>query len=88
MQIVYARAEKTQLVPTGRHVMRDRNYYPEMTLTWEGRAGMWANSGTEADLQKANRFAETEGYKIFTFPNGERDPLGKARKAVVAEAQS
>ena len=39
--IVYARAEKTALEPTGRYVTRDANLFPEFKATWEGRAGMW-----------------------------------------------
>ena len=83
MQIVYARAEKTKLVLTGRTIRRDHNYFPEMAVTWEGRAGMWLRHGTEADVAKAKASLAAEGYTVLTYPTTERDPLGKARDAVV-----
>jgi hypothetical protein len=88
MQIVYARAEQTKLVETGRMVTRDLNYFPEMTATWEGRAGMYLRQGTSADVFEARRRLEPEGYTILTFPPEERDPLGKARDKVVAKAKT
>ena len=81
MQIVYARAEKTKLEPTGRNVLRDMNWFPEMISTWEGRAGMWLRNGTQADVEKARAALAAEGYSVLTYPNDERDPLGKARAA-------
>lgn len=86
--IVIAWAEKTKLVPTGRTITRDRNQFPEFRTDWEGRAAMWLNRGTQADFQKASAFAASEGHKAFTYPIGERDPLGRARAEAVAEARA
>jgi hypothetical protein len=87
-QIVYARAEKTALEPTGRTITRDRNQVPEFRAAWEGRAGMWLNKGTDADVEKAQKALKAEGYTIHTYPQTERDPLGKARATVVQKAKS
>lgn len=84
--IVLAWAEKTKLVPTGRHVMQDMNWFPEFRAEWEGRAAIWINKGTEADLRKAQDYAKTDQRHVFIFPISERDPLGKAREMVCKEA--
>ena len=86
-QIVLARAERTALIPTGRHVMRDMNWFPEFRSDWEARAGMWMRKGSAKDLQKAKEHAAKEGWEVFTFAPTERDPLGKARERVVALAR-
>lgn len=86
MQIVLAWAEKTALVPTGRHVMRDRNWFPEFRAEWEGRAAMWKLDGAPRDLEKARAHAATEGREVYVFPPTETDPLGKAREAAVKSA--
>lgn len=87
MQIVIAWAEKTRLVPTGRHIMRDMNWFPEFRADWEGKAAMWLSKGTEVDEQKARDYAKTDNRMVFTFPPNEKDPLGKARAKAVAFAQ-
>ena len=86
MQIVIAWAEQTKLVPTGRHVMRDLNWFPEFKTDWEGKACMWLNKGTESDLAKAKAWAETEGKSVYTFPCNERKPLDRARQLAVTNA--
>ena len=86
MTIVIARTEKTKMVKTGRTVQRDLNYYPEFEFQDEGHAAIWLNEGNADDLRKACAYAEREGYKVFTFPTSEPDPLGKAKK--MAEAAS
>ena len=87
-QIVYARAENTALEATGRMVVRDMNLFPEFRAAWEGKAGMWLKAGTDADVEKATKALAKEGYTIFQFPSNERDPLGKARAAVVKTAKA
>jgi len=87
MQIVIAWAEKTKLVPTGRQVMRDMNWFPEFRAEWEGRAAMWLRDGEPSDLEKARAYAAPEGRAVFTFPKSEKDPLGKARAAVIEDLQ-
>lgn len=84
MQVVVAWAEQTKLVPTGRQVRRDLNWFPEFRAEWEGKACMWKNKGTEADLARAKEWAAKEGVLVLTFPADETDPLGKAR-ATAAE---
>lgn len=82
--IVIAWAEQTKLVPTGRNVMRDLNWFPEFRAEWEGKAAMWKGRGDDTDLAKAKAYAATDGHSVFTFPVTERDPLGKARALAVA----
>jgi hypothetical protein len=87
-QIVYAKAEKTALEPTGRTVTRDMNQFPEFRPAWEGKAGMWLNKGSDEDATKAEKSLSGEGYTILKFPQSERDPLGKARDHVVKLAKA
>jgi hypothetical protein len=91
MQIVLAWATETGLEKTGRYVTRDRNLFPELKAVWEGKACMWKNRGTMADMQKAiehchrkNKMNSDYQMTVYTFETKERDPLGKARTAVVA----
>ena len=86
MQIIVAWAEKTKLVPTGRQVMRDMNWFPEFRTDWEGKAAAWKWKGTEQDIEKANKYAKTDGLLVLTFPTGEKNALAKAR-AIAAEKQ-
>ncbi len=88
MQIVIAWAEQTALIPTGRHIMRDMNYFPEFRVEWEGKAAMWLRKGTDADLEKARKYAETDSRLVFTFPKTEKDPLGSARNLAVKAAKA
>lgn len=44
---------------------------------------MWLNEGTEADVKKAMEYASKEGYRVFTYPVGESDPLGRAKRDVL-----
>lgn len=86
--IVYARAEKTALEPTGRYVTRDANLFPEFRATWEARAGIWMNKGTDEDMVKAKFALSDEGYTIFKFDLQERDPLNKAKGEVIKKAKA
>jgi hypothetical protein len=43
---------------------------------------MWLNRGTQADVGKAEAFARTEGYTVFTYDTSEHDPLGRAKKDI------
>jgi hypothetical protein len=81
--IVIARAQQTALVPTGQVTRRDGNWFSEFRLGWEAKAALWLKRGTASDLKKAETFANQEGYKVFVFPTSERDPLGKARCAIL-----
>lgn len=86
MQIVIAWAEKTKLVPTGRHVKRDMNWFPEFSTEYEGKACMWRRKGTDKDLKNANDYANDNGQLVFCFPPNEKDPLGRARDLAVKAA--
>lgn len=86
-QIVLAWAEQTALVPTGRHVMRDMNWFPEFRTDWEGKAAMWTESGSAADLEKAEALAASDNRHVFTFPPDEKEPLARARELAVEMAR-
>jgi hypothetical protein len=40
---------------------------------------MWCRKGEQVDIAKAQRYAASEGYTVFTYPTNERDPLGRAK---------
>jgi 1-acyl-sn-glycerol-3-phosphate acyltransferase len=65
--------------PTGKMVLRDRNYYPEMEITETAVASIWRNKERKGDLEKAQKFAQAEGYEVIVYPQGTRDPIGKAK---------
>jgi hypothetical protein len=83
MQIFVAWAEKTKLVPTGRQVMRDMNWFPEFRADWEGRAAAWKWDGTDADIAKAKEFAKADGLLVLTFPANEKNAKQKAEAIAV-----
>lgn len=86
LTIVIAWAEKTKLVPTGRHVMRDLNYFPEFRTDWEGRAAAYKWDGTKADIEKARAYAATDGRQVYVYPASEEGVLDKARQAACKAA--
>lgn len=57
------------------------------TAAPKAHAVMWANAGTEADLQKARDYARdgrlsstpTAWQGVFTYPETEADPLNRGR---------
>lgn len=60
--------------------------YSERAATREIKrpvAIMWARRGSEKDLERANVWAPTEGYRVFTYPTAERDPLGRAKRELL-----
>lgn len=83
MQIVIAWAEKTKLVPTGRYVKRDLNWFPEFSTEYEGKSCMWLRKGTDSDLKNATDYANKNGQLVFCFPSNEKNPLGLARALAV-----
>ena len=48
-------------------------------------ASVWKGN-TDLALDKARAFAEAQGYRVFTYPLDEPDPVGRAKREVV-EAQ-
>ncbi len=85
MQIFVAWAEKTKLVPTGRHVMRDMNWFPEFRAEWEGKAAAYKWDGDETDIEKAKTYADKEGMLVLTFPHSEKDAKRKAEAIAAAK---
>lgn len=81
MTIVLARTE------VGFEVVRpgaaDLGIRPTLKEIAVPRACVWLNRGTAADLAKATAYAPTEGYRVFTYPTSERDPLGRAMQDVM-----
>ena len=83
MRIVIAKVEMTALVPTGRFEMRDRNWFPTYAAGPEAKGCMWLLDGSDVDVEKAK--AAMPGYTVYTFPESETDPIGKA-KAMAMDA--
>lgn len=80
-------AARTGLRATGRYLDR-YGFQPELEAVTEGKAVVWANEGTQADLRKARAYAATcDAHQevrvgeavVYTFPVSEPDPLGKAK---------
>lgn len=50
-------------------------------------AAMWlSEGGDETDLEKCRAYVRkiNDGWKVFTYPQTERDPLGAAKRDVAA----
>ena len=81
MQIVLARVEEDQVVvQQGRIDLGERHKFKTVA---KPVSLMWVNNGTATDAAKAKEFADREGYTVFCY-NGEKFPLEKARKDVLA----
>lgn len=48
------------------------------------QALVWVNAGDAEDEKKARAYAKKEGYEVFIFPTSEADPLGKAKRELLA----
>lgn len=53
------------------------------------RAAMWLNSGTPGDVAAAEAYTRTvdshdRPAQVYVYPTSERDPLGRARQAIMA----
>lgn len=46
-------------------------------------AVVWALRGSEEDHAHALLYAKREGYEVFCYPEGESDPLGRAKEEVL-----
>ena len=71
----------------------DMGERPELEAFRVGKAAMWVNKGTEADVVKANAYARSESdsdkkIRVFTYPTTLKDPLGAARRDVLSEELS
>jgi hypothetical protein len=87
-KVVYARVDEEHVVARERRT--DLGERPTMKVVPVGRAGMWSNKVTEPNLAgvlaKATAYGDAEGWRIFVYPSSEKDPLGRARREVVANA--
>ncbi len=83
MQIVLARLDEDFEVLSD--AGRDLGVKPKIRKIQVPRAVMWLNDGNETDLAKARRFAQGEGYTVFTY-TGEADPLGRAKADIKRQA--
>lgn len=89
-KVVYARVDEEHVVERERRT--DLGERPIMRVVPVGRAGMWGNKVPEGKLPevlaKAQAYGDAEGWRIFVYPSSEKDPLGRARREVVANAPS
>lgn len=79
----------------GRPFAADLGARPGLKTIREGRACIWRNRGSEADVVKARAYAETENTKrgegegpilVFIYPTSEKEPLDRARREVSSKA--
>lgn len=79
MQIVLARLDETQEIEKlGRADVGECHTFRTVKVPV---SCMWLKRGTKDDKARAERFATTEGYRVFCY-EGEKDPLGRARRDV------
>lgn len=82
--IVLAKVDMLGSRVTDELVRRDGNWYPVVVPAKRATACVWLNEGTVDDEGKAATYAAKEGYRCFTFPTTEKDPLGRAREMAMA----
>ena len=84
MQIVIAWTEESvEILPGARVDLGER---PKTRPVRIAKAAMWVNDGDAEELAKARRYAASQGYDVVTF-EGEADPLGAAKAAVLRGAK-
>lgn len=81
--IVVARVEEEQQIEPGQSPSRLRFGPARTTTVRVPKAMVWRNDGGTAEVEKAKVFARREGYRVFLYPLGEEDPLGRARADVL-----
>jgi hypothetical protein len=82
MQIVLAKLETDYVIEQeGRIDLGEMHKFREIK---KPIACIWVNNGNEEDKIKAEKFAITEGYKVFTYIN-EKEPLKRARKDILKQ---
>jgi len=86
--IVVAWTEDEQdLAPGQRPWRHDLGERPKLVDVKKPYAAMWRNSGTAVDVTKAQEYSRKENPKtgrVMVYPTTEKDPLGRARKDVLA----
>jgi len=86
MQIVLALTD-TDVVPTDKWTTSRGdgiNAAKVLATVKTAKACMWKRRGNAADLYKATEYALKNGFELFTFPMTEKDPLGAAKRLVLA----
>lgn len=78
------------LEPDDAPYARDLGHRPTLRSVTRGCAVVWLLAGSEGDVEAAERYARErgEGARVFCYPEGEADPLGRARREVVAPAMA
>lgn len=74
--IVLTRVEMDGMEPTGRYVMRDKNWFPECKPARAARAMVF--SSCMADIHRASAYASKEGYDVLVMDDTD-DVLDRAR---------
>ena len=62
----------------------DLGYRPVMRDVPICKAAVWKSNATDEDLEKAVTFAMSEGYTVLEYPVGERKPLERAKREMLA----
>jgi hypothetical protein len=83
MQIVLARLDDTaEIAKHGRVDVGQPHIWRTVKVP---AAVMWVNNGDDVDLEKAKKFAASEGYTVFCY-HGEKDPLRRAKSEIIKAA--
>lgn len=46
------------------------------------RAMVWLRRGDQADVDRAQVYADRQGYRVFTYPADEKHPLERVKEAL------
>jgi hypothetical protein len=79
--------DEQELAPGQRSWRHDLGERPKLVDVKKPYAAMWRNRGTETDIAKAHEYSRKENPKtgrVMVYPTTEKDPLGRARKDVLA----
>lgn len=86
--IVVAWTEDTQEIAPGQRPWRhDLGERPKLVQAKKAHAAMWRNRGGRADIDKAHAYSRKENPdtgKVYVYPVTEKDPLGRARRDILA----
>ena len=84
--ITIAWVETVSIPVAGQTVRSDLGELPKLEPVSVPRAAVWLLEGTEADVEKARRYAaaQSPSYTVAVWPVGQPDVLDAARAAVSA----
>lgn len=71
----------------GRPFAMDLGARPRMVEVTKAHACVWLNRGRERDIETARAYIashEAETGRVFVYPTSEKDPLGRARREIMA----